>query len=310
MSSFLPALITNVKAPPIKCQGIKTKLLPFIGQKIYWNGTGRWIEPFLGSGVVLFNVCPRKAIVSDSNRYLIQFYKDIQKDRITESKVRSYLKDMGAKLEMKGEDFYYEVRDQFNREGGSLEFLFLNRSCFNGLMRFSSKGNFNVPFGHKPKRFSQAYVTKITNQVAWARKIIKANDWEFIVSDFRDTLTLANSADFVYLDPPYIGRHTDYYNSWSEKDAIDMCVFVKNLPCGYAISMWKENKYRSNNHILTHWDGEIIEAFNHFYHVGATENLRNEIVEALIIRKGFSANGHSYLKTIQSDQLSILQSPV
>lgn len=63
------------------------------------------------------------------------------------------------------ERHYYYVRDRFNEDHNILDFLFLNRSCFNGMIRFNKNYRFNVPYGHKPQRFSKAYVTKIVNQV-------------------------------------------------------------------------------------------------------------------------------------------------
>ena len=67
---FLPKHIDRVVVPPIKCQGIKTKLVDFIASTIKWNGNGRWIEPFVGSGVVLFNIQPEKALASDTNKHI------------------------------------------------------------------------------------------------------------------------------------------------------------------------------------------------------------------------------------------------
>lgn len=60
-------------------------------------------------------------------------------------------------------DYYYEVRDRFNESHDPYDFLFLNRSCFNGLMRFNRQHRYNVPYGHNDNRFSKAYVTKIVN---------------------------------------------------------------------------------------------------------------------------------------------------
>src|SRR4030066_225288 len=140
----------TVRVPPLKCQGIKTKLVEWIKDHAILENDGTWIEPFMGSGVVGFNVGP-------------------------------------------------------------------NRACFNGVMRFNKKGAFNVPFGHKPERFAKAYITKITNQIKYVADALSQYDWQFVCQDFRKTISSASQDDFVYCDPPYIGRHVDYFNSWSEQ---------------------------------------------------------------------------------------------
>jgi DNA adenine methylase len=288
--SFLPKEITNVGVPPVKCQGIKTKLIKFISQSISWNGKGKWVEPFLGSGVVLFNICPDRALVSDTNKHIIQIYQDIQSNKITPSIVRDFLEDNSNKLLKDGQEYYNFIRSRFNETGSALDLIFLNRSCFNGIMRFNSKGKYNVPFGHKPERFRKAYITKIVNQVKWVSDIIRSRDWQFKAVDWRETLSLAEKNDFVYLDPPYIGRHTDYFNNWTEKDAIELSEYSRKLNCGYALSMWLENKYRKNDHIENHWNNLEIKSFAHFYHVGSKESLRNEMQEALAIKPSFTSN--------------------
>lgn len=166
-----------------------------------------------------------------------------------------------------------------------MDFLFLNRSCFNGLMRFNGSGKFNVPYGHKRERFSKSYITKIVNQVESVSSILRSTDWIFEVSDWRNMLSKAQVDDFVYLDPPYIGRHTDYYNQWSNEDAIDLSRIAQKLPCEYALSMWLENKYRKNDHIEKYWEQSRLELFSHFYHIGSLESLRNKMTEALVMRK-------------------------
>src|SRR5262249_10181055 len=160
-------------------------------------------------------------------------------------------------------------------------FLFLNRSCFNGVMRFNGKGAFNVPFGHKPNRFSQSYITKIVNQVAWVARQMSGKNWDLRVATWEETLQAVVTADFVYIDPPYIGRHTDYYNSWTEADANHLAEVTQATPGGYAVSMWRENRYRRNGHIDIAWPGAEMRVCRHFYHVGSTEALRNAVDEAL-----------------------------
>lgn len=157
----------KVNVPPIKSQGIKTKLVPWIESIVPRDFKGTWIEPFMGTGAVAFNVAPRLAVLCDTNPHLINFYSAIARGDITPEIVKAYLIKEGASLLEKGEDHYYFIRDRFNAEHSPLDFLFLNRAGFNGMIRFNRKGGFNIPFCKKPNRFAQAYVTKITNQVAW-----------------------------------------------------------------------------------------------------------------------------------------------
>jgi DNA adenine methylase len=270
--------------PPIKCQGIKTKIVRAILSSQPKDACGRWIEPFCGSCVVPLNARPERALLCDSNEHIIRFYADVQSGNITSGLVREYLLDQGARLKRQGKDVYYEIRDQFNREPNSLAFIFLNRACFNGVMRFHRRGKFNVPFCRKPERFARAYITKITNQVAMCARILGSVNWVFQRADFRETLALVTESDFVYADPPYAGRHVDYYNSWSEKDERDLTVSLKKLPGKFLLSTWFKNKYRTNPNVAREWNAAdfTINTCEHFYHVGPTEDLRNSMTEALI----------------------------
>ncbi len=287
----LPSSLPHVRVPPIKCQGIKTKLVPFIFSSIQWTSTetARWVEPFLGSGVVLFNLAPERALVADTNQHIIALYQAVQRGEVNREAVRSFLKQQGKKLEEMGEPYYYEVRERFNAEGSPLDFLFLNRACFNGMMRFNRQGEYNVPFCRKPQRFTQSYITKIANQVDWIARQMAGKNWEFQVCHWQEVLSKAAANDFVYLDPPYIGRHTDYYNAWGLKEAEDLASVTRNLPCGFAVSMWLENRHRRNNHIQQCWAGLEVRVCQHFYHVGAKEDWRGAIAEALIIKPEFAA---------------------
>ena len=283
---------TRVRVPPIKTQGIKTKIVPLIMSSIRWDGAGKWIEPFVGSGAVVFNVQPKSALLTDTNKHIIALYKGIQSGWITPHGTKEYLEDEGHKLLSKGEDHYYCVRDRFNLTADPLDFLFLNRSCFNGMIRFNKKGGFNVPFCRKPNRFRQAYVTKICNQVAWIQEVLSDKDWLFQVSGWRETLSRAAENDFIYIDPPYIGRHTDYYNNWQEDEADALATVLQTIPSGFAYSMWLENKYRRNSHIEQWFAHFPIFTASHFYHVGPTESLRNEMQEALIVSHDHAVAAH------------------
>ena len=288
-TSTLPRHVGRVRVPPIKCQGIKTKLVPFIMDSINWKGEGRWIEPFVGSGVVALNVAPLRAYLADSNIHVIRFYRDILEGVVTSDIVRQYLRREGRLLAERGGEHYYEVRQRFNDNPTSLDFLFLNRSCFNGLIRFNGKGGFNVPFGKKPERFRQAYVTKIVNQVSHLESVMRGRDWRFETTDWRDTLDQATEKDFVYADPPYAGRHTDYYNKWTEQNETELLERLRDIPCGFALSTWKENRYRHNPRLPNGLPDIAIRTTEHFYHIGPTEKLRNSMTEALVLKKDYAA---------------------
>lgn len=192
----LPPLV-----PPIKCQGIKTKLVADIRQLVDNQEFVRWVEPFCGSCVVPLNLQPPRALLCDSNIHIVRLYRDIQQHKIGAADVRDFLREEGAALSTKGEDHFYQVRERFNSTPNSLDFLFLNRSCFNGVMRFNKRGRFNVPFCRKPDRFAPAYITKISNQVSSISLVISQLDWEFRVSGFKETLSEVTAGDLVYADP-------------------------------------------------------------------------------------------------------------
>jgi DNA adenine methylase len=292
--------------PPIKCQGIKSKLVPWIRDNVKWDSLGKWIEPFMGSGVVGFNMRPKKAIFCDNNPHIINFYNEIKSGRINAVTARQFLESEGKKLSEKGQDYYYEVRNRFNKTHSPLDFLFLNRACFNGVIRFNSNGEFNVPYGHKHERFTQAYITKIVNQVKWVSEYTRLNDWEFLCQDFRITLFTSTNGDFIYCDPPYIGRHTDYYNSWSEKDekALYGCLVSSNA--SFILSTWHSNQHRENFYINKLWSEFSIITKEHFYHIGAKELNRKPMLEALVASYETDDTSDTLVLHSKSTQLTFL----
>ena len=285
---FLPREITP-KAPPIKTQGIKTRLVPLIASSIGWNGEGRWVEPFVGSAVVALNIAPQRALLGDTNGHMIDLYRGIQDGAINGSTMREFLEMEGARLLDRGESHYYVIRERFNERGDPFDFVFLSRSCFNGMMRFNKKGGFNVPFCRKPERFRPALITKIVNQVEWACAAMEGKDWNFVVQDWRMTVAEAKAGDIIYCDPPYIGRHVDYYNGFTEEEADDLARVLVASKAGFALSMWLENKYRRNAYVDNWFSNYPRRTKEHFYHVGPQEKLRNAMTEAVILSKSVVA---------------------
>lgn len=301
--------MNKVFVPPIKCQGIKTKLVPWILGCANLPENGRWIEPFMGSGVVGFNLRPKAAIFSDKNPHLINFYRAIQSGEITPAKARVFLEEEGEKLSGGGQARFNEVRERFNKKGSPWDFLFLNRSCFNGIIRFNSRGGFNTPYGHKPERFAPAYVTKIANQIDYVMRAVQTCRWEFEYLDFRETIGRATEADLIYCDPPYLGRHADYFDSWREEDERDLAHLLAGTKARFIISTWHSNHYRHNQSIGQYWSEFTTQTRAHFYHVGGKEENRNPMLEALVMN--FSpkeANGET-ASAMESEQLVLMEKP-
>ena len=297
----------KIFVPPLKIQGIKTKLVPLIRSNVRLNESSVWYEPFMGSGVVGFNVEPERAVFADINPHIINFYNGIKNGSVTSGKVRAFLEAEGQKLESGDADYYYEVRDRFNQNHEPLDFLFLNRACFNGMMRFNKDYKFNVPYGHKPQRFAKAYVTKIVNQVAHIEELLQKYDWQFICQPFEDTISSASHSDFIYCDPPYIGRHVDYYDSWDEEQELSLHRELVKAQSDFMLSTWHHNDYRANEYIERVWSDCRIITQEHFYHVGAKEKNRNPVVEALLTNYAMPGTQNKLLPPDQ--QLSLFDGP-
>ena len=115
-------MVANLKVfiPPIKSQGIKTKLVSEIKNFVPSDFGGTWVEPFMGTGVVGFNLAIHKAIFSDTNPHLIDFYNAIKNDKVNSIIVRDYLEFEGNNLKNKGDEYYYYIRKRFNEDNYSI----------------------------------------------------------------------------------------------------------------------------------------------------------------------------------------------
>jgi DNA adenine methylase len=298
--------------PPIKSQGIKTKLVPWI-LEIAPKVKGRWIEPFLGTGVVAFNARYKQAILNDINPHIINFYKGIQQGEITNAHMKAYLEKEGellSKAENNGYEHYLKVRARFNGgEFSPYDFIFLSRAGFNGMMRFGSKGNWNIPFCKKPDRFAQAYITKITNQVATVSQIIQPEPhWQFCNKPFSEIIPLATKDDIIYCDPPYFGRHVDYFNGWTAKDEALLFELLSDTKAKFILSTWHHNDWRENEMISKYWSKFNILTKDHFYHNGGNLENRRTIVEALVCNfeiRDFAQHNHGIKQQRKVEQLAL-----
>ena len=279
----------SIIVPPIKSQGIKTKLVPWINDLIKHSDLklgANWIEPFFGTGVVGFNApVMGEHIVGDTNPHLMNFYQCIYDGDITAYTTRMYLEQQGRLLSAAmddGYEHYKMVRDRFNSKHSPYDFLFLSRAGFNGMMRFNRKGEWNIPFCKKPERFAPAYITKICNQVDKVERVMRRSRWRFLKASYIETLAYATEDDFIYCDPPYYGRYVDYYNGWTEKDEEQLFYALKSTRAKFVLSTWHHNEFRENSMIKRFWGEFNMETMGHFYHSGGKLENRHSVVEALV----------------------------
>lgn len=270
--------------PPLKSQGIKTKLVPWVRELLSRAciAPRTWREPFLGTGVIPLNLPFRHFVLSDANPHIIGFYAALKEGQITSRIIKKFLSAEGELLRRKGEEHYYLLRDRFNKEHDPLDFLFLNRACFNGMIRFNRQGGFNVPFCRKPARFSGAYITKIVNQVQRMEEFLQSHEISLACEDFRIALKNSEEGDIIYCDPPYIDRYSDFYNRWQQQDEADLYRILKRTKAKFILSTWHHNSFRKNSYIDRYWKEFNIYQKEHFYHLGASLSNRNSMVESLV----------------------------
>lgn len=152
---------------------------------------GRYVEPFAGSACLFFRLLPRKAVLGDKNRELIELYRCVR-----DNPVRLHRRLVAIPRDAVT---YYRWRSLdaavLDREDRALRFLYLNRNCFNGIYRTNGAGHFNVPFGKKVGR----YLTR--DQLLACSDALQSVT--LVGGDFEDTLGHVRKGDFVYLDPPF-----------------------------------------------------------------------------------------------------------
>ncbi len=185
----------------LRWAGSKRQLLPQL--RNYWRGKDvRYIEPFVGSACLFFDLEPQDAILGDINQELIRTLRAIQHD------INLVLESL--RRLPKGKQAYYNVRNLDIRSLAEAEvaarFIYLNRNCFNGLYRTNERGQFNVPYGPPKNK-----VPIEENLLAAARVLQNAI---LLDSDFELTVSYARPGDFVYLDPPYVVKNRRMFSQY------------------------------------------------------------------------------------------------
>lgn len=283
----------DIQDVPLKIQGKKTKLVAKIrdiSDKIIDGSPNKittWIEPFCGSGIVAFNAPDKieNVIVADTNPHIINFYNMLKDGTPSIFEIHRYLEVCGSMLEASDDDgteIYNMIRQRFNALHSSLDFLFLSRTSFNGMMRFNKKGEWNLPFCKVKTRLNKKNIDEICNRIIGIKKIFQEKNYEFICQDYTKTLESADRHSIVYCDPPYYGLFTTYHDTWNKEDEMNLHSALSNSESKFIYSNWKNDGLKDNPMIDELWKGYEIECINHRYDVGAKASSRREVIEVLI----------------------------
>lgn len=230
---------TNTLRPPLKWAGGKRWLVPYL--RLFWktHSHRRLVEPFMGGLAIALGLNPKRALLNDTNVHLVNFYNWLKQG-------------LHISIELANDtSLYYEHRSRFNQlvreskshteEAASL-FYYLNRTGFNGLCRFNSKGEFNVPVGR--------YKT-INYVMDFSQYIEIFQNWEFSASDFSQIQI--RDDDLIYADPPYDVEFTSYSPggfTWADQvrlinwlDSQTVPVIASNQATDRIIRLYEQNGF-------------------------------------------------------------------
>ncbi len=210
-------IISEKPKPFVKWVGGKRQLLAQFRKlnlyppELFDIRTGRYFEPFVGGGAVFFDLLPEKGFLSDLNKDLVTTYNVIKNN--VDALIASLKKHEINK------DYFLKVRAQDPNKLSDLDiasrFIFLNRTCFNGMYRVNSKGGFNVPYG----KYTNPLICDEDN----LKKVSKAlQGIQIKHQDYKEVLNKAKTGDFVYFDPPYYPvSKTASFTSYTTESFLD-----------------------------------------------------------------------------------------
>ncbi|MCI8330655.1 MAG: Dam family site-specific DNA-(adenine-N6)-methyltransferase [Bacilli bacterium] len=228
--------------PFLKWAGGKRQLIPQMEKYLKNIKYTKYYEPFVGGGSILFYLQPTKAIVNDYNKDLIECYKCIKNN------YDELIKELEKYENMNNEEDFYRIREYDRKEEykkwtsieKSARLIYLNRTCYNGLFRLNSSGQFNTPFG------------KYKNPNICNKPVLKAlhdyfinNDIEFFQEDFEVCCKDVPKGSLIYFDPPYdqfeeqvnfVGYTENGFSKDDQKRLKRLCDNLINKGCTVVIS--------------------------------------------------------------------------
>lgn len=208
--------------PFVKWAGGKRQILArineFIDDSVTQDLDYTYIEPFLGGGAVFFARQPKKAIINDLNEDLINAYKIIQSNDYEQ--LINLLDEHNEMYRIEPEEYYYQIRpldrvhnwpNNLNNVERAARMIFLNRTCYNGLYRVNSKGQFNTPIGRyrNPLICDRENIKEIHDYLSSPK-----NEILILNNSYEDAIKMAKDGDVIYIDPPYDYEDDDGFTKY------------------------------------------------------------------------------------------------
>lgn len=224
----------NIYEPAIKWTGSKRSQAEYIVNQFPKN-IDTYYEPFVGGASVLYrllhtDIKVKQYVCSDKNNDLITLWNSIinNPSELVESYFQMWDELNYDSNTERRKTYFYKVREDFNTNHNPNDFLFLSRTCTNGLIRYNSKGEFNTSLHFSRQGIKPKTLKEIINK--WSNKL-KENQVQFICQDYNGIKPNCN--DFVYFDPPYAGTKGIYYG---QIDYESFWNWIRNLKCNYILS--------------------------------------------------------------------------
>jgi DNA adenine methylase len=267
--------------PFLKWAGGKRQLLPEI-RKYLPKRYNLYFEPFIGAGAVFLDIQPREALINDLNEELVNCYRVIKNE--PEALIVS------ARQHQNTEAYFYRLRSldreatfsQLSDVERASRIIFLNKTCYNGLFRVNSQGQFNVPFG------------KYTNPLIVDEVVIRAvsrylNEAHvaFSSDDFQEAVSGAGRGDFVYFDPPYdpvsdtssfTGYSLNSFDKNEQRRLRDVCDDLTQRQCKVLLSNSATDFIRELYSDISRYTIIEVEASRNINSVAAGRGKINELL--------------------------------
>lgn len=217
-----------IAQPVVKWAGGKSRLLPELYARLpaRW---GRYFEPFGGGAALFFALAPDRGVLGDANPDLVRMYRALATD------VQAVIRKLRSHARAHSEPYYYGARARWNARraswtpaAGAAAFIYLNKTCYNGLWRVNRAGGFNVPCG----RYTNPPIC-VPDALLAAHRVLQRTDLR--CGDYRASLHDAERGDLVYLDPPYepvtkTARFTSYtHQAFGQGDQRELAETARHL---------------------------------------------------------------------------------